>query len=63
MPCTSDTLAYPCWCIGVRGIADRYCIKKRSIPTLAAFAGSRGHAVGSLSVEEDGEVATAYGRG
>ena len=47
----------------MRGIADRYCIKKRSIPTLAAFAGSRGHAVGSLSIEEDGEVATAYGRG
>jgi hypothetical protein len=62
MPCTSDTMAHPYWCIGVRGSTNRYCIEKRSIPAFAAFARFRGHAVGSLSVEEDGEVTSVNGR-
>ena len=63
MSCPPDTLACAGWCIGVRRSGDGRCLENRRIPAVGAFAGSRGHAVGPLSAEEEGEVAAAHGRG
>jgi hypothetical protein len=47
----------------VRRSGDGPYPENRGIPDMGAFAGSNGHAVGPLSVEEDGEVTAAHGRG